>query len=79
MKQRLRETQQLLSNAEAASEAAEKRLAESKQVLSIPLRDIQLSDIQLGSGSFGGAVAVLLEIVNLMFQSLYSYISCPFV
>ena len=56
LQQRIDEVEQLLRNAEAANEAAERRLRDSKEVLYIPAQDVQLSDKELGSGSFGGAL-----------------------
>ena len=71
LQQRIDEVEQLLTNAEAASEAAERRLSDSKQVLNIPARDVQLSDKELGSGSFGGALCVLSSsIVHLPMPQL---------
>ena len=55
LQQRIDEMEQLLRNAEAASEAAERRLTDNQQVLNIPARDVQLSDKELGSESYGGA------------------------
>jgi chromosome segregation ATPase len=54
LRQRVDDLQQLLGNAEAASEAAETRLADSKEVLKILGKDVRLSHMKLGSGSFGG-------------------------
>ena len=59
MQQRIDEMKQLLRNAEAASEAAERRLRDSQQVLNIPAPNVQVSDKELGSGSYGGALCVL--------------------
>ena len=56
--QRIGEMEHLLRNAEASSEAAERRLKENEQVLNIPTQDVQLSDKELGSGSFGGRLCV---------------------
>ena len=56
LQQRIDEMEQLLRNAEAASEAAETRLTDNQQVLNIPARDVQLSDKELGRGSFGGVL-----------------------
>jgi serine/threonine protein kinase len=54
LQERIDEMEVLLRNAEAASEAAERRVTNRKQVLSIPFAAVQLSDKALGSGSFGG-------------------------
>ena len=63
LQQRRDEMEQLLRNAEAASEAAERRLTDNQQVLNIPARDVQISDKELGSGSYGGALCVLSSIM----------------
>jgi hypothetical protein len=52
--QSINEKDQLLKSAYAASEAAESRLSDYKQVVKIPWRDVQFSDKSLGEGSFGG-------------------------
>ena len=63
LQQRIDEMEQLLRNAEAASEAAERRLTDNQQVLNIPSRDVQLSDKELGRGSYAGALCVLSSIM----------------
>jgi chromosome segregation ATPase len=54
LQQRIDDMEILLRNAESASEAAEKRLTDRKEVLKVPLGDVQLSAKKLGSGAFGG-------------------------
>ena len=56
LEQRIDEVEQLLRNAEAGSEAAERRLRDGQQVLNIPAQHIQLSDKELGAGAYGGAL-----------------------
>ena len=63
LQQRIDEMEQLLRNAEAASEAAERKLTDNQQVLNIPARDVQLSDKELGRGSYAGALCVLSSIM----------------
>lgn len=57
--QSINEKDQLLKSANAASEAAESRLSDYKQVVKIPWRDVQFSDKPLGEGSFGGVLHFL--------------------
>jgi DNA repair exonuclease SbcCD ATPase subunit len=54
MQQRLCDMEELLSTSEAAIQTTERRLTDSKQVLNIPFKDVNLSLKELGSGSFGG-------------------------
>ena len=75
LQQRIDEMEQLLRNAEAASEAAERRLTDSKQVLNIPAPDVQLSDKELGSGSFGGALCSQLNYASVCLSSCSTSLS----
>ena len=75
LQQRIDEMEQLLRNAEAASEVAERRLTDSKQVLNIPAPDVQLSDKELGSGSFGGALCSQLNYASVCLSSCSTSLS----
>ena len=75
LQQRIDEMEQLLRNAEAASEAAERRLTDSKQVLNIPAPDVQLSDKELGSGSFGAALCSQLNYASVCLSSCSTSLS----
>jgi predicted Ser/Thr protein kinase len=52
--QRLKEVEQQLKTSETAREIAERKLADSNQILNIPFKDVQLNNKELGSGSYGG-------------------------
>ena len=75
LQQRIDEMEQLLRNAEAASEAAERRLGDSKQVLNIPAPNVQLSDKELGSGSFVGALCSQLNCASVCLSSFSTSLS----